>query len=921
MSTAARDALGADIRLLGDLLGQVIRRVAGQAAFELEEEVRAATKALRASHSVEEARQLCRRLEMLSLPELRLLIRAFTVFFDLVNLAEQQARVRVLRERAQRASPLPLSESIEAALRQLRIRGVTAEQLAGYLRQAQVCPVFTAHPSEARRRTVLEKIQRIGEDINRLDRVNLSPQEVEWSKADIETEIEALWLSDLIRDTRPTVLDEVRHGLEVVERSLFEVVPRIYRQMRDALVRVYPEYNDPIPTFLRFGSWIGGDRDGNPNVTHLQTGRAIRMQQETVLRLYQSGIDELGRRLSMTAQFAPPSPALAASIEADCKALPELASLPRNEPYRLKCRAIAARLARTRQYLTQVDLRWSEGGASIPAEIYLQGKKLIEELRLMADSLRQARAALAAQLVEDASRLVAVFGIHLCTLDIRQHSAKHAAALDEVFRWAGVCPNYLQLSPEQRFELLARELSNNRPLIPTHLPFAESTVEIIQTFRTISAILERQCPESIQTYIISMATEPAHLLEVLLLAREARLFAPDQQISRLDIVPLFETLDALRQARPILDQLFALPIYRQHLTLRGNHQEVMIGYSDSNKESGFLMSVWALYRAQIDLVEAGRQAGVAVSFFHGRGGAIGRGGGPANRVILAQPPATVNGHIRITEQGEVIADRYGHPAIAERHLEQVLNAVLLSGFPTVSEQPAAEWEQVMEQLADDARQHYRSLVYEEPEFLTYFESATPIAEVSQLKLGSRPAKRSPSSAGIHELRAIPWVFSWMQSRHTLPGWFGLGYAIEAFLNRQSDGMELLRTMYERWPFWATTIDNAQMILAKADMTIARLYADLVEDSAVGDRIFSRIKTEYDRTVEMVCQVTQQQSLLERMPVLQRSIQQRNPYVDPLSYIQTVLLRRLRVADEPDQQLQTGVLESINGIASGLKNTG
>ncbi|MFO0878414.1 MAG: phosphoenolpyruvate carboxylase [Gemmataceae bacterium] len=921
MGSVSPDRLSGDIRMLGGLLGQVIRQVAGEATFALEEELRSAARGLRASHSVEEARRLRARLEQLELADLRRLIRAFTIFFDLVNLAEQQARVRVLRERGQNSGPMPVAESIESALRQLRMRGVSPTELRGHLDHLLICPVFTAHPSEARRRTILEKIWRISTELDRMERVHLLPREQEQARAAIVEEIEAMWLSDLVRVNRPSVLDEVRHGLELVESALFDVVPHIYREFEAALNRVYPEYTGEIAPFLRFGTWIGGDRDGNPHVTHSTTAHAIRMQQEALLHYYIEAIESLGKRLSMTDQFAPPTAELAQSLAADLVALPEAGQGLLNEPYRLKCRAIGQRLRRTREYLQTIDLGWSAEPAPPPPVVYLGQEALLHDLRLLAGSLRLSQAASSAGSVEDMIRIVEVFGLHLMTLDIRQHSGRHAQAVHEIFHWAGVCPDYLGLTPTERFELLACELAGKRPLMPTHLPFSEATVEVVQTFRTIASILDRQCPEAIRNYIISMATEPAHLLEVLLFAREAGLFRPGEGVSRLNIVPLFETLDALEQATVILERLQSLPIYRRHLELRGQRQEVMIGYSDSNKESGFLLSVWALYRAQIELAEAGRQSGVEVTFFHGRGGAIGRGGGPANRVILAQPHGTINGSIRITEQGEVIADRYGNHVIAERHLEQVIHAVLLASHPTQSEQPEPAWEQAMDHLARTARKAYRQLVYDTPEFLSYFEEATPIAEISQLKLGSRPAKRSATTQGIGDLRAIPWVFSWMQSRHTLPGWFGLGSAMQEFVSSRPDGLALLQTMYERWPFWTTTLDNAQMILAKADMTIARLYADLVEDQVLAARIFGLIQEEFDRTVSLVCQVTRQSSLLERMPVLGKSIQQRNPYVDPLSFIQTVLLRRLRAEENPPVELLTGVLESINGIASGLKNTG
>jgi phosphoenolpyruvate carboxylase len=443
---------------------------------------------------------------------------------------------------------------------------------------------------------------------------------------------------------------------------------------------------------------------------------------------------------------------------------------------------------------------------------------------------------------------------------------------------------------------------------------------VVQTFRTAEAILRQQCPEALGMYIISSTTEPAHLLEVLLLAREARLFRPDDGISLIDIVPLFEALRPLRDAPALMERLFELPAYRRHLELRGKIQEVMIGYSDSNKESGFLQSAWALYRAQTELAEAGRRAGIRLQMCHGRGGAIGRGGGPANHAILAQPRGTVDGRIRMTEQGEVIADRYGHPAIAERHLEQVLNAVLLTSFPAAADHPDPAWFEALDELAEAARRHYRALVYDTPEFLAYFERATCIQEIAQYKIGSRPARRS-TDPSIDQLRAIPWVFSWMQSRHTLPGWYGLGSAMGDFLPNRPDGLAMLQEMYRRWPFWRALMDNVQMILAKADMTIARLYADLVDDQALAGRIYDRIAAEYRRTVEVICRITGQSELLERSTILRRSFDLRNPYVDPLSFIQLVLLKRLRAGDEPRQELLTGVLESINGIASGLKNTG
>ncbi len=468
---------------------------------------------------------------------------------------------------------------------------------------------------------------------------------------------------------------------------------------------------------------------------------------------------------------------------------------------------------------------------------------------------------------------------------------------------------------------LTRNFESTRPLIPSHLDYSPETTEVIQTFRTVAAILERQCPEAIDKYIISSTTNPAHLLEVLLLAREARLFRPLEGVSRLDIVPLFEALEPLQTASAIMERLLALPVYRRHLELRGHSQEVMIGYSDSSKESGSLQSAWALYRAQGDLVETGRRAaGITMEMFHGRGGAIGRGGGPANRAILAQPRGTVDGRLRMTEQGEVIADRYGHPGIAERHLEQVVHAVLHTSFPDEGDQPEPAWSSILDQIAPAACRHYRELIYDDPDFLDYFRQATPIEEIVQLKIGSRPSKRGKSTS-LDQLRAIPWVFSWMQCRHTLPGWYGFGGALDEYLSAHPEGLTTLREMYHHWPFWRTLVDNTQMILAKADMTIARLYADLVDDRDLADRVHGQIANEYEKSVEAIRQITGQGDLLEQMPILRRSIDRRNPYVDPLSFIQLVLLKRLRDCEGPHDETLTAVLESINGIASGLKNTG
>ena len=922
MSFDAQKALAGDIRLLGNLLGDAIRHLAGDEAYELEEEIRAAAKELRANPSPAAARSLRDRINGLELPALRGLIRAFSVFFDLINLAEQQARVRALRHRSVNPNS-PRAENAESALRLIASRGIPASEVADHLARALVVPVYTAHPSEARRRTVLEKLASVAGLLDRLEYGFLTPDERETAVGAIAEEVEALWLTNSVRSARPSVLDEVRQVLGLVETRLLTVVPRVYRKLESALETAYPGHPWKVPGFLRFGSWIGGDRDGHPNVTHDITAEAIRLHQETILKHYLERIEVLGGKLSHSAPFVVAGQALKESLASDRLLFPSLNTGKNDEPYRAKCLLIAAKLQRTLDFIHAHVVDWGARDGTPPAGVYIGRQGLLDDLTLIADDLKRAGAkATADGAVRDFVRLVEVFGLHLLTLDIRQHSGRHEQAIDEVLRAAGVCSNYASLTPDERFDVLAKELDSTRPLIPAHLHFSADTVEVIRTFRIMDAVLQQRCPEALGTYIISSTTDPAHLLEVLVLAREAGLFQPVEGISRIDIVPLFEALEPLKTSRVIMAKLFALPVYRRQLELRGHIQEAMIGYSDSNKESGFLQSAWALYRAQVDLTELGRGSGIVVQFFHGRGGAIGRGGGPSNHAILAQPRGTVDGRLRITEQGEMIADRYGHPAIAERHLEQVLDAVLRTSFPDEADSPDPAWLSAMDDLAESSRRHYRQLVYETPEFLTYFEQATCVGEISELKIGSRPARRSAAKS-IEQLRAIPWVFSWMQSRHTLPGWYGLGAAVTDYLKRRPDGLGMLRDMYARWPFWRTLIDNAQMILAKADLVIARLYADLVSQPEIAEKIYGQIAEEHHSATDAVCRITGQAELLERSPVLKTSIDRRNPYVDPLSFIQLALLQRLRAGAGRDsrEELITGVLESINGVASGLKNTG
>ncbi len=919
-----REPLSETIHLLGDMLGSVIQEQAGAAAFALEEQVRELAKLARENDRGAEqaAQELVETIATLDLHQIQVLIKAFTTYFGLVNLAEQHERLRVLRER-ERTAP-PIAESLDDAIARLRENGTGAQELQALLDQMLVKPVFTAHPTESKRRTVLEKLRNISQLLTRLETGDLLPREQRQLEAALRREIVGMWQAHELRDVRPTVIDEVKKGLYFCEETLLPIVPKIYRDLHAALHEYYPDHEWRIPSLLRFGSWIGGDRDGNPNVTPEVTLDTVRLLRLRALNDYVHAIEELSHNLTTSAHVAPCSEEMRDTLAEHERRFPELATVVtrRNpfEPYRQLCTYIREKLLNSLSYAQTFRPVWGADPPVSEGRRYLSSAELLHDLRIMDRSLRDHDgAAIADGLLADVIRQVEVFGLHLLTLDIRQHSERHTSALAEILAAAGVCADYAALSEEERVALLSSELQNCRPLIPTRLSFGDETNETIATFRLLHAILEQLSPDATHTYIISMTTGASDLLAVLLLAKEAGLYRRGAY-SQFDIVPLFETRADLTNAPRIMTDLFRLPAYHEHLALRNNHQEVMVGYSDSNKLAGFLPASWALYTAQRSLLEVADQAGVSLELFHGRGGAIGRGGGPANAAIIAQPAATVRGRLKLTEQGEVISDRYGHPGIAERHLQQVLSAAIIASVPPVTQPIPAAWTTTLDTLAEHAFCAYRALV-EHADFLPYFHGATPIDELSDLKIGSRPARRKQSDR-LEDLRAIPWVFAWMQSRHTLPGWYGLGTAVEQYLTDDREArLAQLQSMYREWPFWRTTLDNAQMVLAKADLHIAECYAALVEDDGVRDRMWRLIADEYRRTVQAVCAVAGVDDLLAQSPTLQRSIRRRNPYVDPLSYIQVALLRRLRAAQEQDPALEQAVLLTVNGIAAGLRNTG
>ncbi|MEI6777935.1 MAG: phosphoenolpyruvate carboxylase [Chloroflexales bacterium] len=944
-----RDPLSTNIHALISALGRVMTDQSGAAALNLTEEVRRIAKELRTNPSDDLLALLTALIAERSLVELQGLVKAFTLYFGLVNLAEGVERLRMLSVRDRQRYPAPHAEGIADAVAALRAHGVAAESIQEWLDHALIMPAFTAHPTESKRRTTLNKLRRIFDTLIDLTMRTspLLPHEHIAAISQIEREIVGLWQSDDVRIEKPSVLDEVENGIYYFQRVLWDLLPKIDRELDTALSEYYPEHQWRLPPVIRFGSWIGSDRDGNPFVTSDVTVATVRMMRAGMLRHMIASMATLHTDLSQSLQQVAVSPELMERIAYYSELFPDAAHAisPHHvrEPYRRLIELIRARLERTLQHTLHAELHWGQDPPPVPQpDVYFHSEELLADLRLMHTSLSANGGALVANgVLRDMIAKVRIFRLNTATLDIRQHSGRHMSALDELLTVAGVCTTYADMGEPEKIALLCAEIASPRPLSETRLSnYSPETAETIQTFRVVAALLEQIDPQMIENYVISTTTSVSDILAVLLLCREVGLYEPGR-FSLLNVVPLFESGDDLVHAPLLMETCLALPIYREHLRLRGDVQEIMLGYSDSNKEGGFASANWALYQAQVSLDALAERHGLRLRLFHGRGGAVGRGGGPAGQAILSQPPGTLNGQIKMTDQGEMISDRYLDPRTAHRHLEQVINAVLRAGFPETLRLPEPTWIAAMEQIAATARNAYRSMVYGNPEFFTYFREATPIAEISRLRIGSRPASRR-NSTRIEDLRAIPWVFSWMQNRHTLPGWFGLGSALADFVgtelqivdcrlqiapddqNLQSaiTNLQLLRTMYRQWPFFATLLDNAQMIMSKADMGIARQYADLVEDQVLAGRVFALIEAEFLRTARMICAVAEITEILDTEPVLRRSIQQRNPYVDPLSYIQLELLRRLRDDSHADQeQLETTVLMSINGIAAGLKNTG
>ena len=890
-----------DVRSLGMLLGRVLVEQEGEAFFEVVERLRRILIQHREQPPVDAApgefeaglmAQAREIIDGLSVDDAYRITKAFAIYFELTNLAETNHRKRRRRAAGLQEGRAPIEGSFRGTLVRLRSAGVGPHKILEALRQVRVTPVFTAHPTEITRHTIRLKRRRIARYLERLDQVPLSRADAIEYESQILAEITALWQTDEVRLKKPTVRDEIHMGLDYFPMVLFETVPRLYSELEASLQSVYALNADeaPVPEVLQFGSWIGGDRDGNPFVTAESTRDALRMARHVVVDHYIGEITRLVSQLSMSLRRIDASKALRHRTLEYESALGEEHSrwkrITEAELYRHFLDFIAARLRFSRD-------------ASTHAHAYKSAKEFEADLLLMRDSLCANRGErLVELLIDPLVRKVRTFGLHLHTLDIRQHASVLTQSLSEMAS-----------------AVISKSSHENSSLPP-------QSGELLATFRAIADIKKTNAPEAIRNFIISNTQSENDVLAVVRLAAVCGVSAGGNgDDPGLMPVPLFESIDALRASSSIMKNLWSSSEYAPLLDCWGRKQEVMLGYSDSNKDGGMLTSTWELHKAQRDLHRAAREAKVTLRLFHGRGGTVGRGGGPTHAAILAQPPGDFSGEIRITEQGEVLTWKYSDPVLAEWNLEIMIAACLevLVNPARLPREQLQRWYDAMETMSQDAFAFYREYIAENSEVLEYFEQATPVNELEHARIGSRPARRSQSRR-LEDLRAIPWVFGWMQSRHAVPAWFGVGFALERFAGRGADQAQLLREMMRGFPLFSSLVRSVEIAMAKADMSIARLYAGLVTDPRLRDRVFTMLHEEFDRTRAVILAVTGQTELLEKNPVLFRSIRLRNPYVDPMSLIQVDLLRRKR-SGTGEPALDYAIGATMNGIAAGLHNTG
>ena len=899
-----------DIRLLGRILGDTVREQEGADVFDLVERIRQTSIRFHRDNDSPARRELEALLDGMSTEVTVRIVRAFSYFSHLANIAEDQNNIRQMRGLG-KAGAAPTS-MLNRTLAHAREAGISAAELRKFFGQALVSPVLTAHPTEVRRKSTIDREMEIAELLDQRERVQLTAEESAAGDEQLRREVLTLWQTNLLRRTKLTVLDEVANGLSFYDYTFLREVPRLHCALEDRL-------NDgsadgDLASFLRMGSWIGGDRDGNPFVTAEVMRGTLRLQSSRALRFYLEELHALGAELSIAAHLADVSEELRALAERS----PDPSPHRSGEPYRLAVSGIYARLAATAQKLKIETTRRLPVGEAAPYANVQEFKADLDVLdrSLIANNSR----VIARGRLRLLRRAVDCFGFHLANLDIRQNSAVHERTVAELLDAATPGMSYLALNEEQRIALLASELSDPRPLTSTFVKYSDETVGELAIFHEAAASHVAYGAEAIPQCIISMCKGISDMLEVALLLKEAGLVDPSGR-SALNIVPLFETIEDLQASSSIMDRLLSMHDYRKLVDSRGGIQEVMLGYSDSNKDGGFVTSGWELYKAEIGLVEVFERHHVRLRLFHGRGGSVGRGGGPSYDAIIAQPGGAVNGQIRITEQGEIISSKYSNPEVGRSNLEILAAATLEASLlqPRQSA-PSGDYLKAMDQLSALAFKAYRGLVYETEGFADYFWGSTVITEIATLNIGSRPASRKKTRE-IEDLRAIPWVFSWAQCRLMLPGWYGFGTAVEKWVAEHPDkGMPFLKEVYREWPFFRTLLSNMDMVLSKSSIAIASRYAELVPDVALREKIFGRIRQEWQTSIDMLLQIMGHDRLLQGNPLLERSIRNRFPYLDPLNHVQVELLKAHRT-ESPDEAVLRGIQITINGISAGLRNSG
>ena len=991
------------LQVVEELWESVLRQECGQKMVDLLRELRALCSP-EGQATNDQAASAVKLIEQLNINEAIRAARAFALYFQLINIIEQEYEQRqqlsryemetestsqetlpnIIYSSNQREDDAPVNKGLVADLltnnwvekAQFKQKGTFAalfphlfklnvppQQIQRLISQLDVRLVFTAHPTEIVRHTIRDKQRQVVKLLQQLDslenRSGSTGGGYPWEVADLREqlleEIRLWWRTDELHQFKPSVLDEVDYALHYFQEVLFDGIPQLYKRFKYSLASTFPWLEPPSKNFCSFGSWVGADRDGNPSVTPEITWQTACYQRKMVLERYIRSVKQLIELLSISMHWSDVLPDLLESLELEQSQLSEvydaLALRYRQEPYRLKLAYVQKRLENTRDRNLALYKRETPQNEDSP--MYRSGAEFLAELRLIQRNLTET--GLSCRELENLICQVEIFGFDLTHLDIRQESSRHADTLNEILEYLQVLPQpYNELSEEQRVAWLTGELQTRRPLIPAELPFSEKTNDVIETFRIVRSLQQEFGSNICHTYIISMCREVSDVLEVLLLAKEARLFDPAIAVGTIQVVPLFETVEDLQRSRSVMRQLFELPLYRALLAggytainsrnetppsspITPNLQEVMLGYSDSNKDSGFLSSNWEIHKAQKSLQQIAEEYSLNLRIFHGRGGSVGRGGGPAYEAILAQPGHSINGRIKITEQGEVLASKYSLVDLALYHMETITTAVIQASLLRTGFDDIEPWNEIMEELAARSRQHYRALIYEQPDFIDFFHQVTPIEEISQLQISSRPARRPSGKKDLSSLRAIPWVFSWTQTRFLLPSWYGVGTALQEFLNVEpEEHLKLLRYFYIKWPFFKMVISKAEMTLAKVDIQMAQHYVQELskpEDIQRFEKVFEQIANEFYLTRNLVLKITDHSQLLDGDPILQRSVQLRNGTIVPLGFIQVSLLKRLRQSMNSNAisgvihsryskgELLRGALLTINGIAAGMRNTG